>query len=98
MALWEHMVKPGIKKLLIDRGKEMKQERIAALNLLMLRQAYLVRKLQSGSSVPPSTSEYVTMSRSPQLSRAGFSRTSLSNQKTSSCTGQDHLVVWVWCM
>ena len=48
MALWEHMVKPGIKKLLIDRGKEMKQERIAALNLLMLRQDYLVRKLQSG--------------------------------------------------
>ena len=26
----------------------MKQERIAALNLLMLRQDYLVRKLQSG--------------------------------------------------
>ena len=48
MVWWEHMVKPHIKKLLIDRGKEMKQERICALNLLMLRQAYLVRKLQSG--------------------------------------------------
>ena len=42
------MVKPGIKKLLIERGKEMKQERMGALNLLMLRQSYLVRKLQSG--------------------------------------------------
>ena len=48
MLWWEHMVKPGIKKLLIERGKEMKEERSGFLNLLMLRQSYLVRKLQSG--------------------------------------------------
>ena len=50
MSWWEHMVKPGIKKLLIDRSKEIKKERSGVLNLLMLRQAYLVRKLQSGES------------------------------------------------
>ena len=48
MLWWEHMVKPGIKKLLIARGKEMKLERSGFLNLLMLRQSYLVRKLQAG--------------------------------------------------
>jgi hypothetical protein len=48
MLWWEHMVKPGIKKLLIERGKEMKEERSGFLNLLMQRQSYLVRKLQSG--------------------------------------------------
>ena len=45
---WENLVKPGVKKLLIMRGKEIKQERLGALNLLMLRQAYLERKVQSG--------------------------------------------------
>ena len=48
MLWWDLLVKPGIKKLLINRGKEIKQERLGALNLLMLRQSYLVRKVQSG--------------------------------------------------
>ena len=49
MQWWEYMVKPGIKKLLIERGKEIKQERRGFLNLLLLRQSYLVRKLQGNN-------------------------------------------------
>ena len=45
---WDLLVKPGVKKLLINRGKEIKQERLGALNLLLLRQSYLVRKVQHG--------------------------------------------------
>ena len=45
---WETVVKPGIKKLLIARGKEINKERTGELNLLLIRQAYLVRKLQAG--------------------------------------------------
>ena len=46
---WELMVKPGIKKLLIERGKEMNHLKNGHLNLLLLRQSYLSRKLQQGS-------------------------------------------------
>ena len=42
------MVKPGIKKLLFERGKEMAKEKRGQLNLLLLQQSYLVRKIQSG--------------------------------------------------
>ena len=42
------MVKPGVKKLLIERGREINQERTGTLNLLQIRQSYLVQKLQSG--------------------------------------------------
>ena len=45
---WEIVVKPGVKKLLIERGKEMNKETRGSLNLLLLRQSYLVRKLQGG--------------------------------------------------
>ena len=45
---WETVVKPGIKKLLIERSQEMNKERIYELNLLLIRQAYLVRKLHNG--------------------------------------------------
>ena len=45
---WETIVKPGIKKLLILRGKEITKENTGELNLLLIRQAYLVRKLQAG--------------------------------------------------
>ena len=48
MIWWETIVKPGIRKLLIQRGKEMKRERRGKLNLLLVRQAYLVKKLQMG--------------------------------------------------
>ena len=49
MLWWELLVKPGMKKLLINRGKELKQEKTGSLNLLLLRQGYLVRKIQSGA-------------------------------------------------
>ena len=47
MKWWEVVVKPGIKKLLVDRGREMTKEKQGVLNLLLIRQAYLVRKVQS---------------------------------------------------
>ena len=46
---WELVVKPGVRKLLIERGKEMSRERSGQLNLLLLRQSYLVSKLQAGN-------------------------------------------------
>ena len=45
---WEHMVKPGIRKLGIQRSKEINKERREELNLLILRQLYYVRKVQEG--------------------------------------------------
>jgi hypothetical protein len=48
LSWWELIVKPGTRKLLIERGKEMNRERNSLLNLLMLRQCYLVAKLQKG--------------------------------------------------
>ena len=48
LTWWELIVKPGVKKLLLERGKEINRERAGELNLLQLRQAYLVRKVQSG--------------------------------------------------
>ena len=46
---WELIVKPGLRKLLINRGKELKREKVGVLNLLLLRQSHLVRKIQAGS-------------------------------------------------
>ena len=48
LTWWEDLVKPGIRKLAINRGKEINKERRGKLNLLMLRQAYLTRKIQQG--------------------------------------------------
>ena len=45
---WELVVKPGIKKLAIQRSKEMDREKRGELNLLLIRQAYLSRKMQLG--------------------------------------------------
>ena len=45
---WEKLVKPGIRKLALERGKELKKERKSHLNLLLIRQAYLTRKIQQG--------------------------------------------------
>ena len=44
------MVKPGIKKLAINRSKELNKERRSELNFLLLRQSYLTRKLQQGKT------------------------------------------------
>ena len=49
LSWWELIVKPGVRKLLIERGKEMNKERSGLLNLLLLRQSYLVSKLQAGN-------------------------------------------------
>ena len=48
LSWWEHLVKPGIRKLALDRNKEMNICRKEVLNLLLIRQAYLTRKLQQG--------------------------------------------------
>ena len=48
LTWWELVVKPGVKKLLIERGKEMTKDRAGEINFLQLRQSYLVRKVQSG--------------------------------------------------
>ena len=48
LSWWEFVVKPGVKKLLIERGKEMNIEKSGHLNLLLLKQAYFVQKIQKG--------------------------------------------------
>ena len=48
MTWWEDFVKPNIRKLLIIRGKEVAKEKRGILTLLLIRQAYLVRKVQQG--------------------------------------------------
>jgi hypothetical protein len=45
---WELLVKPGIKKLAIQRSKELNWDKKGELNLLLIRQAYLARRLQGG--------------------------------------------------
>ena len=45
---WEKLVKPGIRRLAITRGKEMNRDRRGFLNLLLVRQAYLTSKVQHG--------------------------------------------------
>ena len=47
---WEGLVKPGIRKIAISRSKEMNRNKRGELDLLLLRQAYLARKLQRGHS------------------------------------------------
>ena len=48
---WEQLVKPGVRKLALNRNRELNKERKSLLNLLTLRQSYLTRKLQKGSNV-----------------------------------------------
>ena len=45
---WEYLVKPGIKKLAIERSKEKNKDRRGRLNLLMMRQSHLSNKVQTG--------------------------------------------------
>ena len=47
---WEILVKPGIKKIGIQRAKEINKKKREELNLLLLRQVYLVRKIQQGQT------------------------------------------------
>ena len=46
---WEIVVKPGVRKLALQRSKELNQERRGILNLLLIQQAYLGRKLLEGN-------------------------------------------------
>ena len=45
---WELVVKPGVRKLAMKTNKEINWERRGELNVLMLRQSYLARKMQCG--------------------------------------------------
>ena len=45
---WELVVKPGIRRLGMQRGKQMARECRAELNLLLVRQAYLNKKVKLG--------------------------------------------------
>ena len=47
---WEKVVKPGIRKLGLQRSKELSKEKREALNLLLLRQCYHTKKVQLGLS------------------------------------------------
>ena len=48
LTCWEVLVKPGIRRLAIDRTKEVNRERRSYLYLLMMRQSYLTRKVHEG--------------------------------------------------
>ena len=48
LVWWEKVVKPGIRKLGIKRSKELNQDKRGSLNLLLLRQCYLAKKIQQG--------------------------------------------------
>ena len=45
LSWWELIVKPGIRNIAMSRSKEINQGKKIHLNLLLLRQAYLVRKV-----------------------------------------------------
>ena len=45
---WEIYVKPGIRRIALQRSKELHKEKRSALNLLLLQQLYLTSKLQAG--------------------------------------------------
>ena len=48
LVWWDKVVKPGIRKLGIKRNKQLNIEKRETLNLLMLRQSNLSRKIQMG--------------------------------------------------
>ena len=48
LTWWEILVKPGIRKLAIERTKELNKERRSHLNLLMMRQCHLTKHVQGG--------------------------------------------------
>ena len=49
MFWWEKIVKPGVRKIAMERSKEINTDRRSELNLLLLRQAYLLKKIQHSS-------------------------------------------------
>ena len=51
LTWWEIVVKPGIRKIALARSKEMVKERRGHLNMLFIRQAYIMKKLQANNCV-----------------------------------------------
>ena len=51
LTWWELVVKPGIRKIAGTRSREMNKERRGHLNMLFIRQAYLMKKLQLDNCV-----------------------------------------------
>ena len=49
MKWWELIVKPGIRKLAISRSRELSKAKKDELNLLLVRQAYLNKKVRLGN-------------------------------------------------
>ena len=49
LTWWELVVKPGLRKIGVSRGREIRKEQRGELNLLLIKQAYLVKKLNSNS-------------------------------------------------
>ena len=45
MIWWESMFKGGVKFLAIQRGKELKKEKLGVLNMLKLKQAYFTSQV-----------------------------------------------------
>ena len=50
LTWWEVLVKPGIRGLAIQRSKELNRQRRSHLNLLMMRQCFLTKRVQSGGT------------------------------------------------
>ena len=50
LTWWEHLVKPGIKKLAQHRSRELSRVSKEELNLFRLRQGYLNRKIMNGET------------------------------------------------
>ena len=48
LSWWELLVKPGIRKIAIERTKEINRDRRKRLNLLMLHQSFLTSKVHAG--------------------------------------------------
>ena len=50
LTWWELVVKPGLQQIALARSKEMNREQKGELNILLVRQAYLVKKLRNNLS------------------------------------------------
>ena len=48
LTWWEVLVKPGIRKLALERGRELSRAKQSVLNLLIMRQSYMTRKIYAG--------------------------------------------------
>ena len=48
LTWWELVVKPGVKKLAMKRSKELNWQRRGEINLLLIQQAYIAKKLMDG--------------------------------------------------